>query len=405
MKIMNCTVCARIIFLLFFLSIFTTSFANEAPEKIMVINNNTFALELYAQLKEKSGNLFFSPYSISMALAMTYGGARGTTAEEMSQTLHFLRNAKKTHTAFAKLQHRFAKIQNRAVKLHIANALWPQQSYAFLPDYLAQIKRYYGAATTALDYANATEAARTHINTWVADKTQDKIQELIRQGDLDPLTTLVLVNAIYFKGDWSSQFNKEQTHLADFVLADNTKTKVEMMHQTGNFDYAETQDMQLLKLPYVGEDLVMLVVLPKKDKTLADIEAQLQIEKLNAWCVRMRKQEVAVFLPKFKISWGTQNLVTELQNLGMRKAFSGEADFSGMDDTQNLTISLVLHKAFVEVNEKGTEATAATAVVLTRGSSTSFKADHPFLFMIQDQKTGSLLFLGRVSDPRSSDSE
>jgi len=390
--------------LLLFLLAVVVTFAEEprAGLKTAVAGNNAFALDLYSVLKKEKGNLFLSPYSISSALAMTYGGARGATAEEMAKALHFALGADKTHPAFAELNTVFDEIQKKGqVQLHIANSLWPQKDYRLLPEYLALTKRYYGVSITPVDYVKATEEARKIINTWVENRTKEKIKDLIGPGALDPVTVLVLVNAIYFKGNWASQFDPKRTTACDFSLLDDTKTQVSMMYQKGEFGYGEIEGAQLLELPYVGKELSMVLILPEKPEGLSKIEDQLTTDNLESWGSRLSEQDVNVYLPRFTITWGTFELNKPLQALGMRKAFGSDADFSGMDGTRSLFIGLVLHKAFVEVNEEGTEAAAATAVVMKRGLSRTytFKADHPFLFLIRDNVTESILFLGRVLDP------
>jgi len=390
--------------LLSFLLAISPAFAKEQrPDlNLAVRGNNAFALDLYSILKKEKGNLFLSPYSISSALAMTYGGARGETAEEMAKALHFTLSTDRTHPAFSELDTAFDKIQEKGqVQLHIANSLWPQIDYHLLPEYLKLIKQYYGVSITPVDYVKAAEEARKLINTWVEDKTKDKIKDLIPPGDLDPVTVLVLVNAIYFKGNWASQFDPKRTTKSDFSLFGDAKTQVSMMYQTGKFGYGEIEGAQLLELPYVGRELSMVIVLPKKPAGLSDVENQFTTKNSDAWLSRISEQDVNVYLPKFKVTWGTFELNKPLQALGMLKAFSSGADFSGMDETRTLFIGLVLHKAFIEVNEEGTEAAAATAVVMKRSAPRihTFRADHPFLFLIRDNVTGSIVFLGRVIDP------
>ena len=373
---------------------------DSAVPNSIVSGNTAFALGLYSVLKKEKGNLFFSPYSISAALAMTYGGARGDTAKEMKNTLRFPPDEKRTHLAFAELNATFDEVQKKAkVQLHIANSLWPQKDHVFLPEYLTLMKQHYGSSITPVDYVKATEKARKTINTWVEDKTDEKIKDLIRQGDLDPQTVLVLVNAIYFKGNWASQFDPKRTKDADFTLLNGKKQQASMMYQKGKFRYKEIEGVQVLELPYVGKQLSMILILPGKPSGLPELEAQLSVENLASWLSSVREQEVGVYLPRFKITWGTFELNKPLKALGMRKAFGSAADFSGMDGTKTLFIGLVLHKAFVEVNEEGTEAAAATAVGMKLNGGLTFRADHPFVFLIRDNATGSILFLGKVLDP------
>ena len=352
---------------------------------------NELVFDLYETLSAKNeGNLFFSPYSISAALAMTYGGARGETAEQMDQVLHF-GGQDATHPAFSYLRKMLNNIQEkRHVQLSVANALWPQKDYAFLPDYLALTKTFYGSEIHPVDYRADSEGARQMINGWVEEQTNDKIQDLIGEGLLSPLTRLVLANAIYFKGDWASQFKKENTRPSPFTLADGTKVDVPMMSQTGDFKLARTETLQALELPYEGGDLSMLILLPNPGEDLAlQWPADLEFNEM----------EVMVQLPKFKLE-SSFSLADTLTALGMPLAFSNQADFSGMDGNKDLFIGAVVHKAFVEVNEEGTEAAAATAVVMKRWSMPpQFIADHPFLFLIRENSTGTILFIGRVMNP------
>ncbi len=383
------------------------AFAEEERSDLIatVTGNNTFALDLYSILRKEEGNLFFSPYSLSSALAMTYAGARGDTAAEIAKVLHFTQGSDGMHPALADLNKVFDTIQKAGhVRLHIANSLWPQKDHPFQPDYLTLLKEHYGASITPVDYVTATEQAREKINKWVEVKTKEKITNLIPPGVLNHLTRLVLVNAIYFKGDWKSQFDPINTRESEFTVSKHDEVKVSMMHQKGRFGYGETSGAQLLELPYLGSDLSMVVILPQTVDHLPEIERQLTEANLHLWLSSLSKQEVLVWLPKFKVTWGVFSLKEPLQYLGMRKAFDPlGADFSGMDGTRELFITQVLHKAFVEVNEEGTEAAAATAAVVGRTMALhrtqTFKADHPFLFLIRDNVTGSILFLGRVLNP------
>jgi serine protease inhibitor len=387
------------------LFIASVSGAEEARNDIksLVRGNTAFAVDLYAKLKEKQGNLFFSPYSISSALAMTYAGARGDTATEMAETLKFSSNEEKTHRGFAQLNKTLEEIEGRgAVELRVANSLWPQEGYPFLPTYLCLLKEYYGVAVTPVDYVKAADQARMAINSWVEEKTGDKIKELIGRGSLTPETVLVLVNAIYFKGKWAVAFDPNDTAKADFSLSSAEKTKVSMMSRKGTFGYHRIEGAQLLELPYQGGDLSMVVILPERADGLSDLEAGLTPEKLDSWLSGIAQREVQVFLPRFKVTWGTFELNTPLVSLGMGRAFGPEADFSGMDGTKTFFIGPVLHKAFIEVNEEGTEAAAATAVTMARSAFQEpliFRADHPFLFVIRENSTGSILFFGRIQDP------
>ena len=355
---------------------------------------NQLTFDLYQKLAaEKEGNLFISPYSISTALAMTYGGARGETAEQMESILHF-GGQDATHPAFSLLRKKLNAIQEKGhIQLSVANSLWPQKEYPFRPDYLALTKEFYGSEIKPVDYKTDAEGARKKINTWVEDRTNDRIKDLIPEGVLDSMTRLVLANAIYFKGDWASQFKPEHTRPAPFKLANGTTIEVPMMSQTADFRIVHTKDFQALELPYEGNDLSMLILLPNASDKLPDLDLEM-VDGLT-----FNKMEVMVQLPKFKLE-STFMLGDTLAAMGTPLAFSRQADFSGMDGTKKLYIGAVVHKAFVEVNEEGTEAAAATAVVMKRMSMPpQFTANRPFVFLIRENSTGTILFIGRVIDP------
>ncbi len=372
----------------------------------VVPGNTAFALDLYAQLRAGEGNLFYAPYSVSTALAMTYGGARGETEKQMARTLHFGPGQERLHPAFAALAADLAAVQKKGkVKLSVANALWPQQDYRFLPAYLDLCKTHYGTTVTPLDYVRAAEPARQTINTWVEAQTNRKITNLIPPGVLDALTRLVLVNAIYFKGDWAAPFKPALTQSAPFRLASTKTVQARLMTRQDEFGYGEVPGLQILELPYAGNDLSMLVLLPRTDGGLPALEKALTVETLAAWSSSLRRRDVQVLFPKFKLT-AQFSLGHALAALGMPDAFAaGKADFSGMDGSRELFIGAVIHKAFVEVNEEGTEAAAATAVVMMATSMREpepvpvFRADHPFLFLIRENRSGSILFCGRLADP------
>jgi serpin B len=378
--------------------------ASKTAVSPLVQSNTEFALALYDRLRTAEGNLFFSPYSISTALAMTYAGARGETAVQMAQTLRFHMDEAVLHPAFGQLEVWLNEIEQKGdIQLRVANALWPHVKYKFLPEYLALLAKYYGTSVTTVDYAQQAEAARQAINAWVEEKTADKIKNLIPAGVLDALTRLVLVNAIYFKGNWASQFEPDLTEERPFWLSTGEAVEAPLMRQTGEFGYAERDGLQILELPYIGGDLSMVALLPREMDGLASLEDRLTTETLNRWTTGLQPTEVKLFLPKFKMTFAVR-LDETLKALGMVDAFSrNSANFAGMDGTRELYMAAVLHKAFVEVNEEGTEAAAATAVVMKLRSVPTpppvFRADHPFLFLIRENSTGSILFLGRVTNP------
>lgn len=365
--------------------------------------NNQFALDLYSKYKSKDGNVFFSPYSISSAIAMTYEGARGQTAEEIQKVFHFPNDREKMRSDFVDIYNGLNKA-DKPYKLNTANALWAQKDYAFLSDYFNTVQTYYDGRVTNLDFKTDTENSRKTINDWVANKTNDRIKDLIPPGAIDPLTRLVLTNAIYFKANWTTQFDNRSTNDKDFQLSSGSNVSVKMMHMVSNFNYSETSTLQILEMPYLGNDLSMIIILPK-DNSLNQLENSFSTDNLANWKKDMAYTKVSVSLPKFKFET-TYLMANDLKGMGMPTAFSGSADFSGMTGNRDLQITQVIHKTFVEVTESGTEAAAATAVIMgmtaTPGPTPEpkiFNADHPFLFIIQQKDTGNILFLGRMSDP------
>jgi serpin B len=365
---------------------------------------NRFAFDLYARLKGAEGNLFLSPYSISTALAMTSAGARGETAEQMAQVLFLPASGAAVHAAYGALQNDLNTAgAGGAFELAVANRLWGQKGYEFLSDFLALVEKNYGAGLEQVDFAADTEGSRKTINAWVERQTRDKIKDLIKPGVLDAMTRLVLTNAIYFKGKWANEFDKKLTRDEDFFLTPEKKVTAPLMHQTKHFSYFDGGDFQVLGLPYQGDRLAMVVLLPKAKDGLAALEASLSAEKLAEWIGKMRRREVQVALPRFKTT-AEFGLKDTLVVMGMADAFDpAKADLSGMNGKRDLFISAVVHKAFVDVNEEGTEAAAATAVVTRAGNGGGpppvFRADHPFLFLIRDTRSGAILFLGRILDP------
>jgi len=379
--------------------------SKSTPEGVnkIINSNNQFAFDLYLKLKDvpeyNESNIFFSPYSISVALGMTYEGAKGETGEEIQSVFYFPEDENIRQPSFAKIYNQINKVDKK-YELHTANALWAQKDYKFLEEYINTIEKYYVGKVTNVDFINATEDARVIINKWVEEQTNNKIKDLIPAGVLNTLTRLVLTNAIYFKGLWIKQFDKEETGEEDFKVSPEKTVKVDMMSITGEeFNYYETEELQILELLYEGEDLSMLIILPKEND-LNSLEDSFSLEKLYELRNNLGVQKVDIYIPKFKFET-KYFMVKTLEEMGMPTAFSMDADFSGMDGTTDLFIANVIHQAFVDVNEEGTEAAAATGVVmeLKAAMPTVFRADHPFIFMIQERETGNILFLGRVVDP------
>jgi serpin B len=374
----------------------------------VVAGNNKFALELYVKLQNQQGNIFLSPYSISTALAMTYAGARDQTEKQMADALCFsTMSSEQLHDEFGRLIRKLnATGEKGGYELVVANALWGQKDYKFLPGFLTLVRENYGGDLQQVDFKTQAEAARKTINTWVESKTKDKIKDLIKPGMVDSMTRLVLTNAIYFKGKWANQFAPVFTKDSPFILLGGQKVNVPMMNQTEKFGYREISNTQVLEMPYVNNDLSMVVLLPNKLDGISELEKDFNNDSLARWIDDLRKRKVQVFFPKFKMT-SEFELARVLGAMGMPDAFSSKADFSGMTGNHELSISAVVHKAYVDINEEGTEAAAATGVGIVATSIEQpppvFKADHPFIFLIRDNQTGSILFLGRVANPISKD--
>lgn len=372
-------------------------------------DNNDFAFALYDQLRQRPGNLFFSPFSIRIALGMTQAGARGETAAQMREALCISSSNETWHVAFAEIIQQLNAAGGGKYEMAVANSLWGQDGTLLQPAFVDLIARHYGGGMYLVDFRRDAETARLTINQWVEDKTRQKIHELI-PSDLDADTRLVLVNAIYFKGMWVLLFPKAATRDEPFHLEGGGKVRAPLMHLHEEVRYLQAEGYQAVDLAYRG-DLSMLVLLPDRKDGLRDLEKRLSARMLHDCVAQMGAREVKLFLPRFKLTWGTVNMRDQLAALGMPLAFTRfQADFSGINGHEppqqdSLFISAVFHKAFVEVNEEGTQAAAATAVVLFAGSCdtpppiANFRADHPFLFAIRDRKTGAILFLGRMADP------
>ena len=365
--------------------------------------NAAFALDLYGQLRGNEGNLFFSPHSISSALALTYAGAAGDTHSQMEKALHFP-DTGEVHAGFARLRKDLVKTARKeGVELKIANSLWPRKGDKFLKEYLSLVRKAFGARITQVDFADS-ETARNRINAWVEDKTENRIKEIVNPGALDAMTRLVLVNAIYFKADWTRKFDEAFTQPAAFFNGEDEPPEVQLMKQEGSFRYAHVEDLQVLELPYANGAFSMLVLLPDKQDGLTKLEESLSMDNFKQWLSKLEETEVEVFLPRFELTYPFR-LDGALKTLGMTDAFSEAADFSGMNGGHDLYLGAVLHKAFVAVNETGTEAAAATlAVMVTKGLSfpaATFRADHPFLFLIRENSSESILFMGRLVKPET----
>lgn len=375
----------------------------------LVSGNNAFAFDLYRALRERGdGNLFYSPFSISIALAMTWAGARGETERQMAETLHFTLPQDRLHPAFNALDLELAQRgqgargkDHKGFRLHIVNALWGQKDYRFLPEFLETLARNYGAGLRLLDFAGDPEAARGIINDWVRQQTEGRIRDLLPPGAIDILTRLVLTNAIYFNAAWAEQFDPRETRDGTFHLLDGSHVTVPMMRRTANYGYAAGEGFQAVELPYDGEELAMVILLPDAGR-FEEFENSLDAGRGQEILSGLAYQQVALTMPRFRVE-SDFSLADTLAAMGMSAAFEpGRADFSGMDGSRNLYISRILHKAFVAVDESGTEAAAATAVVIGLTglrSQVAVTVDRPFIFLIRDLQTGTILFVGRVINP------
>jgi serine protease inhibitor len=377
----------------------------DADQAVVVEGNNAFAVALYHQLSHQAAKLFFSPESISTALAMAYAGARGNTASEMAKALHFTVPPGQLHPAMGALL-RDLNAAHSDYQLNVANALWAQQGYTFLDQFLTLLKSDYGAGLQQVDFKGAPEAARSTINHWVEQQTQDKIKDLLAPGALRTDTRLVLTNAIYFKGTWQTQFDKAQTRNEDFYLSQTKSAAAPLMHREGSFGYFDGGTFQILEVPYKSNALSLIVLLPKERSGLSGLEDSMTASNMQQWLSQVAPvSKVIVTIPRFK-STQEFELSTALRALGMPQAFGAGADFSGMTGQRDFAISAVIHKAFVDVNEEGTEAAAATAVTMRALAMRApgppppvFRADHPFIFFIRDNGSRSILFMGRMTDP------
>ena len=377
----------------------------ERPDTEIVVNAiNALALDLYPKLKQGDTNLFFSPYSISSALAMTYAGARGTTATQMAKTLHFSGDHQNVAEGFGVLNQSLLDSADRAkCTLDVSNALWGQKGYPFLQEFKELIWNAYRGRFTELDFEKAPGAARNTINKAIEEQTRGKIIDLIPAQSINRDTTLVLTNAIYFKGDWVNVFNHSDTRAGDFRLLDGSTIQVPMMHHTGYYGYAEVDGVQILESFYKGHEFSMIVFLPKEHAELEQFERSLTSERLHSLMGQLPSMQVAVSLPKFTVETPSYMLRGLLANMGMRGAFRNKADFSGISGLRNPVLQDVVHKAFVNVDEKGSEAAAATAVIAFESApalpTQVFRADHPFLFVIRHNPTKCILFMGRLTKP------
>jgi serpin B len=393
------------------------------PYAVAADGNNAFAFDLYARLKLRDadmGNVCFSPYSISSALAMTRVGARGVTADEMSAALHLTADVSAIETSYGALnQSLVVDEKKQGYALNVANALWSQKGSPVLPEFLNVVKKNFDGDLTPVDFAGHAEDVRLQINQWAANKTHDKIKDLLLPGMVDSASRLILTNAIYFKGQWAAPFDAKQTSKDDFRTRKGDLVKADMMHMSHQLLYAEDDLCQVVELPYQGDHVAMLVLLPKPDNTRMDrdgtpdplkigmmrLESALNPQYMDQIRTQIAYRSVNVALPKWEVTKEEDTLENDLTQLGMRRAFTPQADFSGIDGEKDLYLTTVIHKAYVKVDEEGTEAAAATAIVALGGPApkepppVDFTANRSFIYMILHEPSNTILFAGRLSDP------
>lgn len=372
-----------------------------------VEGNTAFALDIYQQLRTEQGNLFYSPFSISEALAMMSAGARGATEAQMAKAMHFTLPQAQLHPAFNAIDLALASRGQGAAgkdgqgfRLKVANAIWGQTGHPFAAPFLDTLGQNYGAGMHVVDFVEAADPSRKIINEWVAKKTEDRIKDLLPQGSIDSDTRMVLTNAIYFNAAWATPFKPENTKLADFTLRDGSKIQTQTMSAVQDLEYGDGADYAAVELPYDGNELSMVLIMPPQGG-LDAFEASLTPARLTSIVQGLSSHIVTLTLPRFKID-SSFSLGDQLAKLGMPIAFTEGADFSGVDGKGGLFISSVVHKAFVDVSETGTEAAAATGVVsgvTSAPPAAEIHLDHPYLFLIRDNETQTILFLGRVENP------
>ena len=378
---------------------------SDGIEKVITANNQ-FAVAMYQQINgqpdQADKNVFFSPYSLSTAMAMLYAAAEGETKEQIQKTFYYP-SMDVLNPNSAALYNQFNK-PNPDYKLATVNDLWMEQGLTPTKSYVDTVQRYYGGQVTNLDFESNPNPSRLIINKKIAQHTNQLIPELLPKGSIKPITVAVLTNAIYFKGDWKVPFEVQSTTEQPFYNHIGTSPNIKMMQLQEHFGYSEDKQVQVVQLPYKGDDLSMLVVLPKsKDKAaMQQLVQDLSADTIKQWSKDLVTQEVNVHLPKFKLeaSYQMKNLLTDM---GMPRAFEKGAGFNLFDNSPPIKIDDVYHKAVVIVDEKGTEAAAATGIVADATAASApppvFKADHPFIFMIKDNKTDAILFLGQVNKP------
>ncbi len=371
----------------------------------IVVSINRFTFDYLSNLGDH--NSIFSSYSVSASLAITYAGSSGKTEEEMAQTMYFPQKTKEFHTAFYGLNNALVKRKHEGISLHIANALWADNTTLLLDDYLTTTNEYYGAGVNRVDFINQTEKTRLKINRWIEEQTENRIKDMLEPNTITPLTRLVITNAIYFLGSWQDVFLEENTEDKSFYLTSGEEITTPFMQREGFYNYSFNDDTKIVEIPYEKKELAMVIIIPKVEHTLQELVNRLNYEEFEKNISTLTRGYISFQIPKFSFE-SKYNLKDLLIKLGMQKAFTDKADFSHMiSSDQELQIDEIIHQAFIEVNEKGTEAAASTAVVMRTTAFQDevkpivFRADRPFMFFIRDTVNGAILFSGTLYDPRN----
>ncbi len=379
-------------------------YAQNTEIKTAEQGNSMFALELYNQLQTDKENVFFSPFSISSSLAMTYAGSAGETEAEMKEVMSYKNNTESFHGEFKSILNNFKKKGEDNVKISVAQSVWTQKGYNFETPFLATVRANYLSPVKKADFVETKnrEAALKQINDWVAKQTSNKINNLLPKEALTDATKLVLISAIHFSGSWEKPFKKTSTKKLDFKLSSKKVEKMSFMVGVSNANYFENDLVQVVEIPYKG-DATMIIFLPKEEDGFSDLQEQFTYENYTTWTSNYTKSRTSLTIPKFKIE-NDFDLEKPLKKMGMKTAFGKKADFSKMTGDEELFINKIIHKAYIEIDEDGTEAAAATAVVMDRKSTSNerpkaFRADHPFIFMIKENTTNTILFVGHFVQP------
>ena len=380
-----------------------TSYQNMAQNSAFIAEGNSnFASDLYQQIKPEPVNIFYSPISISSALAMTYAGARGETLNQISKTLYFSKNQEELHKSYNVLITELSNSKSEGIQLNIANSLWLQENMKINDQFLSITEKYYNAGVIPVNFITDPEKSRLEINNWVESNTNKKITNLLPDGSIHSQTMMVLVNAIYFKGRWDKTFDKTQNTSDIFYVFKTCQTQATFMNNYINTNYYEDNLLSIVEIPYTNHGQSLFIILPKEKYGLMDVEKIFEQKSIPGYLEKMTHRRVNLSIPKFKTE-ATYDLKIHLSKMGMPVAFTNNADFSGITGDKSLAIDKVIHKAYIDVNEEGTEAAAATAVTMRKTSmmldEVRFKADHPFIYLIRDNETNTILFVGRLMDP------